>query len=223
MRLFFVATALIMTLTTTGTARAGSTVRSGTSGYEKIGKGVFDLAVDNLVLVHYHSQPGADESSSSSLYASYIAGATVRRFISDNFSLGLSVNWGYQRSAETVEAAGATQESVVTDSGLLGFLIANYYVRLGNGLFLKPGIGVGGLWGTRSVPGTANTVVTSDLIGGAARLDLGFVYYATPHFNLKAGMDVIMRAGNETTEGAPEGPTFVSHDVGIRAGLGYSF
>jgi hypothetical protein len=207
-------------------ASAGKVVYSGTHGYERISKGVFDLGLDNILLVSYISttQPpattGDTPSKFSSLSATYIGGLTPRFFLVDNFALGLSLNLFYGKNKVT-DAAGDEDSS--SDLGFIGFVMLNYNLRLGHSLFFKPGVGIGAFYGKRQYP-TEDPAYKreSSLYGGAGRIDLGFVFYAGPHVNLRAGPDIIIRVGKEDPPDG-EAESFMSVDAGFTIGIGASF
>ena len=206
-------------------ARAGGGVYSGTSGYEFLEKGLWDIGLDSLFLLRYFSVPDdGNGASSSTLKLTCLAGLTPKYFIIRNLSVGASLNFFYERTDLTTEAGGVESSSTSSDTGFMGFAMANYHLRLGHSLFFKPGIGAGYFYGTRSVPtGTPGLKAETTLSGFTGRVDLGFVYYASAHFNLKAGIDVLIRFGSEKPDGGGDGQDFTSVDAGFGVGLGYSF
>ena len=207
-------------------AHAQAAVRPGTRGYERISKGTVDLGFENMVLVHYlsSSQVGNSDVTTRSLYAAYTGGLAFRYFLMNNLAIGASASFLLGKQSDASIAGGI--ESTVTrrDIGVLGFVFANYYIRLGNSLFFKPGVGVGGLYTGRATPDPANPgqAFDSTVVGGAAKLDLGFAYYASAHFNMRAGIDVIFKFGQESAPGF-ESVGFFSVDAAVNVGLGYSF
>ena len=226
--LIVVVTALVVGAFSTD-AFAQYSVTPGTRGYERVTGGVFDLGFENLLLVHFLSsnEPAASTSgvSSSSTYIAYMGGLVPRVFIIDNLALGLSLNIFYQSNTIEMTTGGTTTTTDSSDLGFIGFLMINYYLRLGYSLFFKPGVGVGGFYASRETPyngdpGSALEIET-DLYGFAGRVDLGLIYYAGAHFNLRAGIDIIIRYGSEAYGNASE--SFYSVDAAFGAGLGYSF
>ncbi len=198
-------------------ADARRSIGSGTSGYEKINKGVVDLGfLDSLFLLRYLND---SSRQSSSMVVAFIGGFTPRYFLMDNLALHLSLNLLAQKE---VSVEGNTTIDA-SDLGFLGLFGVNYYVRLGHSFFWKPGISGGGFVGSRDVPGTdPGTVIESSLYGGAVRVDLGFVVYVSKYVNLRAGPDLLMRFGvDQPAEG--EGSSFVELDAGLGVGFGYSF
>ncbi len=214
---------------------SADTVGGNFSGFQKIDKGVFDLGGETLLLFSSTSTPILDaddaeigEASVSNL--STTIGVTPRYFLADNFALGLNVNF-FLNSASNTTALNDKDpvETSSKDSGVLGYAMANYYLRLGNSFFFKPGAGVGGFFGSRSIPDPTDDakIIQSGLSGFAARLDLGFVFYAGRSFNLKAGPDLIFKAGSETpaAEGDEEvkPKSFTTLEAAFTIGMGYSF
>lgn len=194
-------------------------------GWTKVSKGVFELGVDNLLLFRQSSVDVSDTVTQTTTDLSYTGGLTPRYFVMDNLSLALNVNFFLRSNTEEEDDNGDVTESTSDDSGVIGFLMVNYYVRLGSSFFFKPGLGIGGFAGTRETPtpGTTDQKTESDLAGIAGRLDLGFAFYASEHFNLKAGIDVVYRSGEETPAEADEGNPFSTIDAGFNVGAAYSF
>lgn len=167
------------------------------------------------------------DAEGTGLDAAYIGGIAYRYFLMNNFSLGVSINVLYQSNSYTAETAAGTIKTESEDLGFVGFITANYYVRLGNSLFFKPGLGLGGLYGRRTVPtpgGAPGQTTQMALYGGTARLDLGFVFFASRHFNLRAGLDILFRVGAANpADDTMETQSFFSIDAGFNIGLGYTF
>lgn len=207
---------LVVGGTSLGSAHAARSVNSGTSGYETILKGVVDISFDSLFLYRYGK---IDDASSHSLV--FVGGLTPRYFLLKNFSLGLSLN-GFVDYTKASGGAGASLNGTL--GGFLGFVVADYFLRMGYGFFLKPGIGGGFLWGNRSVDlgGSQNLTRKTTIIGGAARFNFGLVYWAGQHLNLKATVDLIGRFGSEKPEQG-DGVSFVAVDTGFGIGMGYTF
>jgi len=206
-------------------AEARRGVYSGTSGYEALGKGLVDISFDNTLLFRYLSLPGEGDNAVSTTFQriSFLGGITPKFFVITNLSVGLSINYFYEANKTTVEQGGTESTTESDDSGFMGFAMANYHIRLGNSLFFKPGAGAGYFMGKRTMPtSTEGLKLENDLSGLAGRVDLGFVYYASANFNLRAGLDVIIKMGTETDKDDNE-QDFTAIDAGVSAGLGYSF
>ena len=141
----------ILILAFTINVYAGRTLNPTTSGYDSIRKKAMDFGFDNLLLFHYSSHAG--ENSEMSVV--YMAGVTFRLFLIRNFSLGFNVNYLYQRNEEWIDGADDRRTS---DHGPIGFVVLDYFVKLGFSTFLRPEIAVGGFYGWRSSPtGTPST------------------------------------------------------------------
>lgn len=223
---------LMVMLTLAGNAFAGGVVYSGTRGFEKLQKGLVQIGFDNIMLVNYHNStethPGQTidseiEIDRTVLNASWIGGITPRYLLMNNFSVGLSLNYFYQLEKVTEESGGTTDETEESDTGFIGFLTANYHLRLGHSLFLRPGVGVGYFMGTRETPGGSGTKIETSLSGLAGQIDLTLEYFASAHFSMRAGPVIMMRFGTETPDGADEGDAYTQIDAGFIGGLGYSF
>lgn len=210
--------ALVLVATFETEARA-QYITPGTEGYQGVERGVFDLGFENVLLVRYQS-----DVAGSGLEAAYIGGLAPRYFLARNFALGLSLNFFYGTARHSDElASGSVVESRYTDIAFIGFITANYYVRIAGGLFFKPGLGIGGLAGRREVPNpdVAGTYTGMSLYGGTGKLDLGFIFYANGHFNLRASLEILFLAGAAEAEGVSD--SFFAIDAGFNVGVGYSF
>ena len=177
--------------------------------------------------------------SVADMSTSYVGGLTPRYFVVKNLSLSLNLDFFYRKDSVTVtttpQSGGDTKEDTNsnTDTGFLGTAMVNYYMRLGHGLFFKPGVGGGGFVGSRERPsaGQPGQVTKTKLSGGAGRLDLGFAFYASNQFSMRAGIDIIARFGSEKADAdvkAPDGSTpdpqsFTTVDAGVNVGIGYTF
>ncbi len=216
---------VLLMLLLPGAAMAQSSVRSGTWGYEAIDAGVFEISVDNMLLLGYSKQ-NLDEDGdawASELRVAYIGGVTPRYFVAKNVSVALNLNLFLGQDAQTTKVGDSEETQTSTDVGFLGTVMAHYYLRLGNSMFLKPGLGGGAFFGTRSVPGMEEgTKIEHKLSGGIGRLDIGLVYYASKNFNMKAGIDTLMWFGSVTNP-ADESRGYFSIDAGFNVGLAYSF
>ena len=210
---------------TTSVAEAGKVVYSGTKGYERISKGLWQVGFDNMLLVNYLSQDTGPKSTTSVLRVAYMAGLTPRYFVIDNLSVGLSLNAFYELNETTVDAAGTETTTTASDTGFMGLAVVNYNVRVGHSLFIRPGVGAGYFYGTRSIPGAvAGTKVESTISGPAALLDLTLQYFAGPHFSMRAGPVLVMRFGTDSPDIAGgKDQSYTQIDAGFTAGLAYSF
>jgi len=203
------------------------------SGITKVRKGVFDLGMDSLLILRSTSTPtevdGEEVGSTSQLGLSFAGGPALRYFVIDNLSVGADLHFLYIKNSSSVEdQSGNTSDFGSSDSAFLGFLTGHYFVRLGSGLFFKPGLGVGGFYGSRSIPDPLDSArsLNGSLSGGAGKADLGFAFYANSHFNLRAGLNLVYYLGSVSSDSAQgtsiEG-SFSTMEAGFSVGLGYSF
>ena len=221
-RMFVYALPLLLAVASVHPASA-TTITPGTDGIDAVAGGVFELGLDNLLLVRFDST-GSGDGKVSTLEASYMGGITPRYFVLDNLSLAANLSLFYGKmSTET-----PTGEESASDLGFLGVAMLNYYLRLGYGMFFAPGVGAGGFYGSRSIPNpdptAPGTSLDYALYGGAVRLDLGFVFYAGPHFNLKGGPELLARFGKvkADVEGAAA-EDLLTIEAAFHIGLAYSF
>jgi len=219
-KVFAIALPLLLALVISTPASAITTITPGSDGIERISGGVFELGLDNMLLVRFDSF-GDDPNTVSVLQATYVGGLTPRFFLFDNFSLGVNLDVFIGKTSTTTGSATGDSEVSSTDLGFLGMVVANYYLRLGWGMFFAPGVGAGGFYGTRSVPAGPGLSADYGLYGGAVKVDLGFVFYAGPHFNIKGGPDVLLRFGKVSPEvGDAQGLFMI--EAAFHLGLAYS-
>jgi hypothetical protein len=179
--------------------------RQGQSGViTRVGKGVFQLGLDSTFILGVQNE--GDESASRLNVTGNLA---LRYFIKDN--LGISIRGGglYRENGE------------VTDSGFVGAVWANYYMRLGEGVFLAPGAGTGLLVATREVPAGA-TVAQTSLLGGIGALEIPLAVFINRRFCLTAGPEIVLSAGSTTPE-MGDGESFLAIDGGFKIGAVYSY
>jgi hypothetical protein len=190
------------------TALAQSTVQTRQySGANRISRGVVDLGIDSLWIVGHTA-----EGDASSTRLTLISGLTARYFVRDNLGVGLSASGFYK-------TLGAED----SDTGVIVNVIANYYLRLGDGMFLAPGIGAGGLIGSRTTPIANDMTLQSDLVGATIVATLPLTLFAWERFNVRGGLSVLASFGSASREGATDSETFVDVDGGFSVGAGYYF
>jgi hypothetical protein len=218
-KVFAIALPVLFALAVAAPASAIQTITPGTDGVERISGGVFELGLDNMLLVRFDSQ-GEDPNTTDTLQATYVGGLTPRFFLFDNFSLGANLDVFLGKASVTT---GSNPEQSSFDLGFLGMVVANYYLRLGWGMFFAPGVGAGGFYGGRSIPDPTdpNRSLDFGLFGGAVKVDLGFVFYAGPHFNIKGGPDILLRFGKVAPEVGPS-QNFLAVEAAFHLGLAYS-
>lgn len=189
----------------------------------RLGKGLMEIGLDSLFVWTSRSvEVGGTTTKASTSTVS--VGPTFRYFLIDNLGLSLNVNALVSHDAASTETAGVTDEVSNTELGVLGLVDLDYYVALGHGFFLKPGLGGGGFWKSRdeplaSDPSLKRTITTT---GGAFRVQLGFVYYASPKFTMRASVDFLGLFGTRTSDGSPD-ESLLQMDLGWNVGAGYVF
>lgn len=201
-----VITAVILTAAPTDSHAQSTATSRKYDGINRIAKGVTDIGLDNLWILSFQEQDDA-----STFRMSLTSGITARRFIKDNIAVGVNVS-GFRRQFGETE----------TEMGAMASLVANYYARLGSGMFVAPGIGVGGMFGTREQPTMTGLLNESTVVGGTLSLSLPLAFYAWKTFNVRAGLSMLVAAGSATPENG-ESTTFVTVDGGFNVGFGYYF
>ncbi len=227
---------LVLTLTLPA---AADTLRPGTGKYghiTRINKGVAELGLDNILIVRSNSEKrtpeaGGDATTTSTLSAIFVGGPTVRYFIIDNLSLSANINLDMVHTSSKTETGAVSTEDKFTEFGFLATVMADYYLSLGRGMFIKPGLGGGYFLLSGSKPievaGQNNVKVSTKRSGGVGRFQLSLVFYTSQNFNLKAGVDVLARFGSKTeeTDGTESKDTIslLEIDSGWNVGFSYVF
>ncbi|TNF31070.1 MAG: hypothetical protein EP329_12900 [Deltaproteobacteria bacterium] len=209
--------ALVALLATAAQADTLGPTQQSERGYiTNLSKGLMEVGLDSLIVWTSRSLTVNDiETSSSEMTLS--VGPTFRYFVIDNLGVALNVNALVTRRNPGTEA--------VTEMGVLALLDVDYYLKLGKGMFFKPGVGAGGLFKTRSEPiDPANPSIKQSFntTGGAFRVQLGFVYYTSPKFNLKACLDFLGQFGTTKSDNVPDQSLF-QMDLGWNVGAAYVF
>ena len=191
-------------------AQAGGTIRGGDGGYDAIAGGAWDLTlVDAIFLSRYTI---LDDTSMHSL--SFFGGPGLRMFAAKNFSIHFTPAFTYD--LETVEDDSSSTWS------LLPMLGVDYYLNLPGNFFLKPGLSVGYYWGQKSVDLGGGISQDSTISGFAGRIQFMLVYYAGPNWNLRGGLDLLLRCGSDDPDPGEE-LTATLLNTGFSIGIGYTF
>ncbi len=181
-----------------------------------ISKGVFELGIDSTLIFQSRSDEDAGGITTTSTQLTVVAALTPRYFIIDNLSASLSLGF--------LATSGSVDTVSTSETGGVFLAAADYYLRLGGGLFIKPGLGVGGFITNTSVDIGAGLSQDESGSGFAGRAQLGLVYYASSRFNVKAGLDFLMLFGSSTTEdGTDTSRSFQQFSLGWNVGFGYTF
>lgn len=207
-------TGLLMCCLLSAPAMADGTIRGGDRGYDAIAGGTWDLTlVDATFLSRYQS---LEDMSAHNL--SFFGGPGLRMFAAKNFSIHFTPAFTYD--LETVEEDGDSQSTSAWS--LLPMLGVDYYLNLPGNFFLKPGLSVGYYWGQKEEPIGTNITRSSTISGFAGRIQLMLVYYAGPNWNLRAGLDMLLRFGSDDPDTGEE-LTATLLNTGFSIGVGYTF
>lgn len=181
--------------------------RSGQHGaVTKIDKGVFQLGVEGTMTMTF------DQQGDDSLFRSNsVSSLAFRYFPREN--LGISARGGF-----SYRAVGET-----ASRGFVGSFWANYYMRLGEGMFFAPGAGFGFLSAGRQTPVDGGSLIVSDVVGGTASTEFLLAVFLGERFSLCAGPEFVLSGGTATPADGEEGASFLSLDGGLKVGLAYSY
>lgn len=139
------------------------------------------------------------------------ASVTVSRFFRDNLSIGVV-------GMADFDTAGSNTDAMLYGAGLVGTL----HLRLGMGAFFRPGLAMGGLFGTRHTPLTAGTVEQVTEVGAIVRLQLPLAYFLSKRLVLQAGPQLNVTAGSYTPMNK-DAQSFTRVAGGFAVGAGYAF
>ena len=238
-RLLFIPIVLVVAICATS---ASAQVGSGSwAGYNHIPQHTKQFTFDQLLLVDYDVVDGPEGSDTTTTTREILWNGSISfdYFVVQNLAVGANVGyfWDGQKTIVTAGDEEAVGEQV--DSGLLTFVIADYYLRLGNSMFLRPGVGVGFFYGKRRSPvvGEENLSFENDLYGFAGKLELGGVFYTSSSFSLRAGVSLLARVltespvpeegEEETTDATEDEPSLdlsgIALDAAFSIGFGYAF
>ena len=184
-----------------GSARADQlgTRRHQRGAITHIDQGVFQLGIDSTLLVNW-SREG--DSSASRSHAT--GNVMLRYFLRPR--LGVSGRLG-----GLLRKSGETRDLAFAASGW-----ANYFMRLGEGMFFAPGLGAGLVAGQRDIPGAGGMVLRESLLGARFGTEILLAMYLSERFSLSAGPSFELTAGTA-------GASFVELDGSFKVGAVYSF
>ena len=171
-----------------------------------IHRGVWELDVGALGILASDHQGDATVTR-----LSVDTSLTLSRFIKNNVSIGVAGLFDYDSSGGGNHAAQ-----------LGGALQATVHFRLGLGAFFRPGIAVGGLYGTRDTSIGPGMLEAATQLGVITRLQFPLAYFASKRVVLQAGPQLNFTAGRYTpTGGTSHGFTRIAG--GFAIGAGYAF
>jgi len=199
---------LLVILAATSTARADDVYAhpNDAGKITSVHKGVWEIDLGALGILSSDHQGDTTVTRFSTDLS-----ATVSRFFHDNISVGVSALFDY-------DTIGGSNDAVQFG----GAVDATLHLRLGLGAFFRPGLSLGGLFGTRHTPLMAGTVEEASQVGFVARLELPIAYFTSPRFLIQAGPQINFTAGSYTPTGGM-GTTFTRIAGGFAVGAGYVF
>ncbi|MEO8706655.1 MAG: hypothetical protein ABI867_41905 [Kofleriaceae bacterium] len=172
----------------------------------RIKKGVWEASASALGVLS-----SATEGDTTSTRFSTDGALTISRFVRDNVSIGVSVLGSYA-------TVGGNDFSVQGGAAL----VSNLHLRLGLGAFFRPGIAIGGLFGSHNTPLMSGLSQQDTEVGFIARLQLPIAYFTSKRFNIHAGPQLNFTAGSITPEGK-DPISFTRLAGGFAIGAGYVF
>ena len=170
----------------------------------RINKGVFQLGLESTFILGVQ-QEGDDTASRLNATGNL----TLRYFVKENLGVSIRAGGLYRENGE------------VTDAGFVGAAWVNYYMRLGEGVFLAPGVGAGLLFADREIPAGAAVMKTA-LLGGVGAIEFPLAVFVNRRFCLTAGPEIVLSGGTTTPEQG-EGDSFFAIDGGFKIGAVYSY
>ncbi len=198
-------TLVLCIMLTPAVSQAGS-VGSRHQGANKVQKGLNEVGIHALGSL---SQVTQDENQTSQFFG--VAGLTYRHFISDDIALSMNGSYVYRSPIDD-----STEEA-----GMI-VLSSNYYQRLGEGMFIAPGLGLGGIFGDRNVPQESGLIASEPFQGAVLRLQLPIVLYAWDKFNVFGGPEALFTFASTSPEQG-EGVSFFRLDAGFSVGASMYF
>ena len=170
-----------------------------------IDKGVKEL---NLGGIFVYSVDKVEDTTTSRF--SSLGGPGFQYFFNPNVSVGAQGLISYDKAGDA---------SAVTFGGVIS---GAFHVRLGLGLFFRPTLGLGALFGTREIE--AGGVITElNQTAFLTRISFPIAYFASKRFFMQAGPEVNISVGTFKADGADEGVSFTTVAGGLAVGVGYVF
>lgn len=179
-------------------------VRGASAGFDSVPKGLVDLGVDGMLIFQQSTSTAASDHKAISLL-----GLSGQYFVLKNLAVGLTGSWLRVSMSSRI----AQSETSATENGVVGLVTARYYVRTFGSLFVVPALGAGAYWARRLAPAANEILLATSIAGLAWGANLELVYYVNSTINLRAGVRLVFRTGNDT----------YLTDAGVGAGVGFSF
>jgi hypothetical protein len=171
-----------------------------------IDKGVKELTLGGIFV---YSVDKVEDTTTSRF--STLGGPGFAYFFSPNVSVGAQGLISYDKVGD---ASATTFGGVLTGA---------LHVRLGLGLFFRPSLGLGALFGSREIDDGTGTIAKLNQTAFLARIGLPIAYFASKRFFLQAGPEVNIEIGSFKADGADEGISFTTIAGGLAVGVGYVF
>lgn len=175
---------------------------------EHAGAGSKEIAAESMFIIGHQSQGDAELTQMSVL-----GGVTLRYFMRDRVSVGVTVG-GFYKSTGPDES----------DRGGLGRALVSYYVPLASQFYIAPTAGAGLMVGSRQVPIGGDTILSRTLVGGTVSASLPFVLYTGSKFDVRAGPELVVAVGSVAAPSSGgDSESFVNIDGGFSVGASWSF
>jgi hypothetical protein len=199
-RLSICAAALAATFMATAAAADTLGTRANQRGVvTHIDEGLYQLGVDSTLQLNWL------RDGDTALSRSNITGnAMLRYFIKPKLGVSGRAGGFYRSTGDT------------RDLGFLGSVWANYFMRLGEGMFFAPGAGAGLALGQRDIPTGTGTVAREGLFGAQLAGEMNVAMFLNQRFSLTAGPQLSLLLGSA-------GGTFVDLAGSFKVGAVYSY
>lgn len=172
-----------------------------------IDRGVKEL---NLGGIFVYSVDKVEDTTTSRF--SSLGGPGFQYFFNPNVSVGAQGLISYDKVGDA---------SAITFGGVVS---GAFHVRLGLGLFFRPSLGLGALFGTREIEDpTSGTIAELNQTAFLTRISFPIAYFASKRFFMQAGPEVNISVGSYKADGATEGISFTTVAGGLSVGVGYVF
>lgn len=171
-----------------------------------IDKGVKEL---NLGGIFVYSVDKVEDTTTSRF--SSLGGPGFQYFFNANVSVGAQGLIAYDKVGDA---------SAITFGGVVS---GAFHVRLGLGLFFRPSLGLGALFGTREIDSGTGMITELNQTAFLTRISLPIAYFASKRFFMQAGPEVNISVGSYKADGVDEGISFTTVAGGLAVGVGYVF
>ena len=172
-------------------------------------KGRNELDASGIVLL---SQSKVGDGDSQLRFTALASPLGYQRFIKNNLSVGGSVLASYDRLSSS------------THSLLYGGMaFGSVHLRFGYGVFWRPTLGFGVLYGSLNQELTPGVVAKSSQFTFVTRIAFPLAYFMSPRWLLQAGPEINLSVGSASPDGGGDSQSITSITGGFGLGVGYSF